>query len=880
MKNRTPLWQRLAAVVWTACACIVSASAQTDASTPPDTARSVQLKTAMVKTTRLVFVTKKDTVIYDMDALGANKNDMLGDVIAKMPGLELRDGVLFFKGRPVNRLQVNGTDFVRGDTRKGLENLPAYIIKNVKAYESLTDQAKITGIDDGEREQVVDVILKKEYMNVWTGNADLGYGTGDYWRARGFANTFTDRMRVSLYGGLANTGEYQSVGANGDWSDNGAGSSAGETVYKKPGTSFMWRNRDKQEGAGFFKVEGGLWYDYKKHNDRMGSEQETILDDGHRYMVLERSVRSTDRSVGGNLYFTWKPTDHTHVEFGPHYSYRDYRIRNRSSEGWWNSLDAAAFPSPLDSLEATDPEGWPAGMADYLQRGETLRADYKHDYGHWFWATHRLTENNWRLSVRNQFSWNDQHARQNSLNAYEYFRTLSGAPDVQNRYVIGAGRDLSSMTFVDLNIPLKIFETLRFTYGHTRNHYTSDNDGFRLDSLGGLYADPEAYLAVFGTLPAQSGWQEATREGETTVDNTLTTTKHWAEAYLQYRKGGFYASLQNCWRFTHDVIDYVKAGYEPEHLTRQATEYVFHTQLRYDTDSLGKYELRYFYSIDPHSLYSALSVPDKSDPLNIKMGNTDLKNRRMHEVSFKYDRTLRAKRFVSADARWRYYKHYLVQRTSYDPSSGVSVRQPSTVSGQWNAHAALTFSTPLDAEQHLNFSVSGRYDYTRSPYYSVATSGVPLQQTGNVNQLRGNVKLNARYGKFFATFSALVGYTRIDGTQEAASGLETWNNQIRLAAQYELPWDIDVRSQFTLRHFTGSGAEGFDPTRCIWNATVSKSLLRDKNLTLQLELSDLLNQRDQSWAHAFVGGRSSGWTDCVGRFAMLHVIYSFNTKRR
>lgn len=880
MKHTYTLRKLLIVVLWTACACIVPLSAQTDAPTPPDTARSVQLKTATVRTTRLVFVTKKDTVVYDMDALGANKNDMLGDVIAKMPGLELRDGVLFFKGRAVNRLLVNGTDFVRGDTRKGLENLPAYIIKNVKAYESLTDQAKITGIDDGEREQVVDVILKKEYLNTWTGNADLGYGTDDYWRARGFANTFTDRMRVSLFGGLANTGEYQSVGANGDWSDNGAGSSAGETTYKKPGASFMWRNRDKQEGAGFFKVEGGLWYDYKKHNTRSGYEQETILDEGHRYSVSETGRRSLDRSVGGNLYFTWKPTDQTHVEFGPRYSYRDYRVRNRSSEGWWNSLDAAAFPSPLDSLEAAGAEGWPAGMADYLLHNESQSAEHRHDYGHWFWATHRLTENNWRLSVRNQLSYSNRGDRQNWLKAYEKFRTLSGSPDVLNRYVVGAGSDFSSMTFVDLNIPLKLFETLRFTYGHTRNRYTSDSDGFRLDTLGGLFADPEAYIAVFGTLPAQPGWQEATRENEITVENTGTTTKHWAEAYLQYRKGGFYASLQNCWRFTHDVVDYEKAGYEPQHLTRRATEYVFHAQLRYDTDSLGKYELRYFYTIDPHSLSNAITVPDMSDPLNIRLGNPDLKNQRRHEVSFKYDRTLRAKRFVSADARWQYHKHYLMQRTTYDPSSGVSVRQPATVSGVWTARAALTFSTPLDAGQHLNFSVSGSYDYRHDLYYSVATSSAPLLQTADRHQLRGNARLNARYGKFFATLSALVGYNRINSTQDAASGLETWNNQIRLSAQYELPWGIDVRSQFTLRHFTGSGAEGFDPTRCIWNATMSKSLLRNKNLTLQLELSDLLNQRDQSWANAFVGGRNSGWVDCVGRFAMLHVIYNFNTKKK
>ena len=59
-----------------------------------------------------------------MDALNATKGDMLGDMINRMPGLELRNGQLYFKGRAVTRFLVNGYDFQRGDTRKALDNLP------------------------------------------------------------------------------------------------------------------------------------------------------------------------------------------------------------------------------------------------------------------------------------------------------------------------------------------------------------------------------------------------------------------------------------------------------------------------------------------------------------------------------------------------------------------------------------------------------------------------------------------------------------------------------------------------------------------------------------------------------------------------------------
>ncbi len=239
---------------------------QTDSLSTDTIAR--QLGEATATTTRLVFTNKKDTVVYDMNALLATQGDMLNDVINKMPGLELRDGVLYFKGKKVDRLMVNGTDFMRDDTKTALEQLPAYMVKTVKAYESLTDQAKVTGIDDGQREQVVNVELRKNYLNAWAGNVDMGYATDDYYRVRGFANTFSALSRISPYTGLTNTGEYQSVDNSGGWEDNGSGSSPGKTSYKRPGATFMFKNREEEEGKGFVKIDGHATWDYRKHNSR------------------------------------------------------------------------------------------------------------------------------------------------------------------------------------------------------------------------------------------------------------------------------------------------------------------------------------------------------------------------------------------------------------------------------------------------------------------------------------------------------------------------------------------------------------------------------------------------------------------------------------
>lgn len=327
--------------------------------TKPTKERQRDLGEATVTATRLVFVTKKDTVIYDMDALGATKGDMLQDMISRMPGLETKNGALYYRGKAVTRVQVNGTDFERGDTKKALQNLPAYIIKNVKAYEDLTDQAKVTGIDNGDREQVVNVILKKKYLGAWTGNVDLGYGTDHRWRYRGFANTFTEHSRVSAYGGFTNTGQYQSATDEGMWNDNGgAGSSSGDTRYMQPGLSFMWNNGKQRGDKGYFMVDGSGGWDYRGHHDESRQLTENFLDDGTRTTRMEHMTTKNDERIWRiNLSLTWQATKWTYLEYRPHYSYNSYKDRSHEQEAQWNGGFADNSFSPLDSLLSSPHNG-------------------------------------------------------------------------------------------------------------------------------------------------------------------------------------------------------------------------------------------------------------------------------------------------------------------------------------------------------------------------------------------------------------------------------------------------------------------------------------------------------------------------------------------
>lgn len=843
---------------------------------------SYSIREATVTATRLVFVMKKDTVVYDIDALQASRGDMLGDIIAKMPGLELRDGVLYFKGRAVNRVLVNGTDFVRGDTQQALSNLPAYIIKSVKAYEGQTDIARITGIDDGEKEQVIDIILRREYLGTWTGNADVAGGTDYRWLMRGFGNTFTDRFRASVYGGFANTGQYQGVSDNGEWQQNGGtGSSSGDTRYMKPGFSLMWKNRAEEKGAGFFKVEAGGNWDFRRHDDRGRSESEYYLDDGTSLFEMDRSRSRNDEKIwSGRLYFTWKPTEKTHVEFGPNYSYRTFFNRSREEGGRWDQPVASRFPSPIDSLLQAGGEGWPDGGAVFLNRKAENSGNYMHRYSHWLYATHKLTDNNWRLSLRNSLSANYQSDRISSLTEYRYYRPEAAQQDpLYNRYKRQHGNNFNVMNFADLYIPLKFFQTLRFTYGYTGGHNSNNIDGYRLDRLGGLFADYDNYLTQMGTLPTETDWQLLARDADISLNSTTDEHKHWAEGYLQYNRHGLYTTLQLLTRFAHDEMYYCKDGYEPLTPSRNSREYVVHTQWRYTSDSIGTFDFRYYYEVTPQSLSYSIDIPDRSDPLSVRLGNPGLRDNKQHRLSLKYDRTLRGSRSLAGDASWSVRKNSVTMRSTYDKATGVTTLQPTTVSGTWTASAALHFNTPLDRGQRFTYNVSARYFFSHRPTFTTGTAGAALRRTDDAHNLAVSMGLNGRLNKFFGTVNVYSRYTLTRSEALRKSTYENFYGHVNLSVQYQLPAGIELKTNAKVRYLTGSNALSYDPWRTVWGASVTRSFLRDKSLALLLECSDLLNQRSGTYAYSDAAGRGSGWNYNVGRTLMLHVIYRFSTKK-
>ena len=121
---------------------------------------SIMLKEAVVTGRAAQVIVKKDTLVFNPDAYRTPEGSAIEELIKRMPGAEVdEDGNITVNGKEVKKILIDGKEFMLGDTETALKNLPISIIQNVKFYDQQSDQARITGIEDGNKVTVLDLTI-------------------------------------------------------------------------------------------------------------------------------------------------------------------------------------------------------------------------------------------------------------------------------------------------------------------------------------------------------------------------------------------------------------------------------------------------------------------------------------------------------------------------------------------------------------------------------------------------------------------------------------------------------------------------------------------------------------------------------------------------
>jgi hypothetical protein len=159
-----------------------------------------ELETVVVKGD-IPVVVKRDTIEYNAASFKTKANANVEDMLKKMPGIDVEtDGSIKAQGEDVQRVTVDGREFFGRDPKLATRNLPADAVDKVQVFDKKSDQATFTGIDDGQREKTINLELKEEKRNGAFGTLMGGLGTDDRFQARASINRFSKGKQLSFLG--------------------------------------------------------------------------------------------------------------------------------------------------------------------------------------------------------------------------------------------------------------------------------------------------------------------------------------------------------------------------------------------------------------------------------------------------------------------------------------------------------------------------------------------------------------------------------------------------------------------------------------------------------------------------------------------------------
>ena len=828
------------------------------------------LGAATVTATRVKFYTKKDTVVFNADAFEMAEGSMLDALIKQLPGVELRDnGQIYVNGRFVESLLLNGENFFDKDRNVMLENLPSYMVNNVKVYERLGEKSRLMKRDMDDKSYVMDINLKKHYSIGWIGNAEGGAGTRDRYLGRFFALRFTRQSRVSLFGNMNNLNETRKPGQNGDWSPGNV--RQGQNAHKIFGLDYMVNDRRTR-----YKLEG--WA--KAEHDNLTALEQTT---GEAFMpngnVYKRSGNHESQSVTSLASFhNWLfHNDLTVLKVAPYVLYEKKKKRGNSY--------SAALNQDLNNLSGLTDSLF-SGSSEWLRNAVINRAkneDMQKSDKLFTTATASFTQDlkyfSGFIDAEGYISYKKEHFERFNHYQLDYPSAAGQTGEAKNRYYKSPSEMFSYYGRADfwywLPCNFALVPSYKYRVLNTRN----DNMIYRLEQLDGWGSGKE-----LGALPSEWEYLSTLDKG-----NSYNQEQNTQEHTISMKINGNHLILNNKVRFeayaefpvvlTRRKFDYVRANIDTV-LTKQVaafnpfvrTSFIWHDWKR-------RIDIEYDVDTKLYGLSQTLDIRSDDDPLRVTLGNGRLKNSVAHQLDVSYtNNSNRKQRFFNAGVNYNAVRNQIGYSSEYNRATGVYTYRPVNINGNYSVGGNVNYSMALDKKRRWNLSTTTSAQlHNNVDLITVTGSDTNPRSKVKTLFLNETVKIDHRFGRQKVGAKAGCSWRNATSAREDFSTINAANFNYGLTGQFELPCGFQFFTDLTMYSRRGYESREMNTDELVWNARLSKQVWK-KRLTLALEGFDILHNLS-AVTHTLNGqGRTETYRNVIPSYGMLHVIYRLNVQ--
>ncbi|MBK0383030.1 TonB-dependent receptor [Pedobacter sp. SD-b] len=149
---------------------------------------------------------KGDTTEYDAKTFKVQPNAKVEDLLKQLPGIQVdKDGKITAQGQTVTKVLVDGEEFFGDDPTLVTKNIRSDMVDKVQLYDDKSENAKFTGIDDGVKNNTINLKLKEDKKKGLFGKIDGGIGNDGYYTSQGLLNFFNNKKKFSIYNTIGNT---------------------------------------------------------------------------------------------------------------------------------------------------------------------------------------------------------------------------------------------------------------------------------------------------------------------------------------------------------------------------------------------------------------------------------------------------------------------------------------------------------------------------------------------------------------------------------------------------------------------------------------------------------------------------------------------------
>jgi hypothetical protein B2_17473 len=776
---------------------------------------------------------RNDTVEYNADSYKVTEGSVLEDLLKKMPGVEVdSEGKITVNGKEVKKVMVDGKEFFSDDPKVASKNLPAKMIDKLQVLDKKSDMAQMTGFDDGEEETVINLTVKPGMKQGWFGNAYGGYGSKDRYEGNAMVNRFVNNDQITFMGGANNTNNmgfsdlastmFSGMGGGGG-RRGGFGAGSGITSSGNAGLNFS-----KEFKPDKLTLGGNTRYSHSDNDARSKSDRQNILPgDSSSYDNSEAMSRTKSDNFGVDFRLEWKPDTMTQLIFRPSFSLSHSMNDNFS--------DATTLDNERDTVNTNKSNNYSESNGYNLNASIDFSRKLNNK-GRVFSAT---------LSGGNSDSYSDGMNRSDIVYFNQTDALKNSIIDQRSRY---DNKGFNYRAYVSWVEPIGHNNFIQATYSISqrkqealKNVYNQDADGI-YNVLDSAYS--QSYRNNFISQRASLSFKSQRAKFNYTIGLNLDPS---------------YSSSEN---FVGDTT--------LSKITRKVVNLSPMAQFNYMFDKRTNLRIMYNGRTSQPSMTQLQPVADISDPTNITIGNPDLNPRYTNNVFIRFQQfTPEKQRAFMIMANGSYIINDIVSYTSYNQETGVKTTTYKNVNGNYSGNVRMMLNTPL---KNKKFSINSM------TMASFANSNGYINEEKNTNL---NLILSERGGIDFRSSYLDLGVNGNIRYNATSNSLQKENNQNTFnygAGGYTtiyLPLNFKIESDVNWSTNSGYG-DGFKQNEVLWNASASKSFLKNNQGTLRFKIYDILQQRSNISRSVTASYIQDSEYNTLGSYFMVHFIYRFS----